>query len=106
MCAVVRNGGDGTNHLHLFVAVVFVLVGMAFLIGATFGYFLGRRAVPVPPALPVPPAPTVPPALVVTGRISDVRTVSVQAPVTHTAVRGATRPRFLPLPESAAGVGL
>ena len=106
VCAVGDNGGDGTNHLHRLVAVAFVLVGMAFLIGAAFGYFLGRRVVPAQPALPVPPAPTVPPALVVTGRISDVRTVSVQAPVTYTAVRGATRPRFLPLPESAAGVGL
>jgi hypothetical protein len=106
VCAVGDNGGDGTNYLHLFVVVVLMLVGMAFLIGAAFGYFLGRRAVPVPPALPVPSAPTVPPALVVAGRISDVRTVSVQAPVTYTAVRGATKPRFLPLPESAAGVGL
>jgi hypothetical protein len=106
-CAVGDAGGDGeTDYFHLFAVAVFALAAMIFCIGAGFGYFLGLRAVPAPPALPVPPAPTVPPALVVTGRISDVRTVSVQAPVTHTAVRGATRPRFLPLPESAAGVGL
>ena len=98
-------GGDGASYFGFYLFTVLVLILMCiFGFGAVIGYVVGRRSAPVPPALPVSLA--FPPAAPAGAEPASVRTVSVQAPVTHTAVRGATRPRFLPLPESAAGVGL
>ena len=98
-------GGDGASYFGFYLFTVLVLILMCvFGFGAAIGYVVGRRSAHVPPALPAPAAFS--PAAPAGAGPASVRTVSGQAPVTHTAARGATRPRFMPLPESAAGVGL
>ena len=95
-------GGDGTSYFGFYLYMVLLMCVFGF--GAAIGYVVGRRSAPVPPALTVPPAP--PAAAAGAGAGPSVRSVGTQSPTTYTAVRGAVRPRFLPLPESAAGVGL